>query len=169
DLLSPSAPIPGSTSDGRGIPQQIRSRLENRRSPCRYMPATTSHGRGRSRPERRSRGYYSEGPGPGAGEEKRPSLGTPGPTSRMMSRWASATEAGGGPRSPDRSDSSASADPGSLPPAGRPGNHRPMERATVANRWNLDLIEDYYDRWRKDPTSVEESWRNFFEGYELGH
>ena len=44
-----------------------------------------------------------------------------------------------------------------------------MERATVANRWNLDLIEDYYDRWRKDPASVEESWRIFFEGYELGH
>ena len=41
-----------------------------------------------------------------------------------------------------------------------------MERATVANRWNLDLIEDYYDRWRKDPASVEESWRIFFEGYE---
>ena len=44
-----------------------------------------------------------------------------------------------------------------------------MERATVANRWNVDLIEDYYDRWRKDPASVEESWRIFFEGYELGH
>ncbi len=44
-----------------------------------------------------------------------------------------------------------------------------MERATVANRCNLDLIEDYYDRWRKDPGSIEESWRNFFEGYELGH
>ena len=43
-----------------------------------------------------------------------------------------------------------------------------MERATVANRWNVDLIEDYYDRWRKDPASVEESWRIFFEGYELG-
>jgi 2-oxoglutarate dehydrogenase E1 component len=44
-----------------------------------------------------------------------------------------------------------------------------MERATVANRWNLDLLEDYYDRWRKDPASVEDSWRIFFEGYELGH
>ncbi len=44
-----------------------------------------------------------------------------------------------------------------------------MERATVANRWNLDLIEDYYDRWRKDPASVEPSWRIFFEGYDLGH
>ncbi len=44
-----------------------------------------------------------------------------------------------------------------------------MERATVANRWNVDLIEDYYARWRKDPGSVDESWRNFFEGYELGN
>jgi 2-oxoglutarate dehydrogenase E1 component len=43
-----------------------------------------------------------------------------------------------------------------------------MERATVGNRWNVDLIEDYYDRWRNDPASVEESWRIFFEGYELG-
>ncbi len=43
-----------------------------------------------------------------------------------------------------------------------------MERSTVANRWNLDLIEDYYDRWLADPASVEESWRIFFEGYSLG-
>ena len=43
-----------------------------------------------------------------------------------------------------------------------------MERATVANRWNLALIEDYHERWRKDPASVEESWRSFFEGYEVG-
>jgi 2-oxoglutarate dehydrogenase E1 component len=44
-----------------------------------------------------------------------------------------------------------------------------MARATIANRWNLELIEDYYDRWRKDPASVEDSWRIFFEGYDLGH
>src|SRR4051812_35573955 len=46
-----------------------------------------------------------------------------------------------------------------------------MNRSTVANRWNLDLIEDYYRRWRDDPASVEETWRYFFEGYELadGH
>ncbi len=43
-----------------------------------------------------------------------------------------------------------------------------MERATVANRWNVNLIEDYYGRWRQDPASVDESWRVFFEGYELG-
>src|SRR4051794_537426 len=43
-----------------------------------------------------------------------------------------------------------------------------MNRSPVANRWNLDLIESNYQRWRNDPASVEESWRNFFEGYELG-
>ena len=43
-----------------------------------------------------------------------------------------------------------------------------MNRSTVANRWNLELLEEYQQRWRNDPNSVEESWRNFFEGYELG-
>src|SRR3954452_24470311 len=45
----------------------------------------------------------------------------------------------------------------------------PMNRSTVANRWNLDLIEENHQRWRNDPTSVDETWRIFFEGYELGH
>src|SRR3954471_12836198 len=43
-----------------------------------------------------------------------------------------------------------------------------MNRSTVANRWNLELIEANYQRWRSDPASVDESWRLFFEGYELG-
>lgn len=43
-----------------------------------------------------------------------------------------------------------------------------MNRSTVANRWNLELIEQNHQRWRNDPASVEESWRIFFEGYELG-
>ena len=43
-----------------------------------------------------------------------------------------------------------------------------MERATFANPANLSLIEDYYERWRADPSSVDASWRIFFEGYELG-
>jgi 2-oxoglutarate dehydrogenase E1 component len=42
-----------------------------------------------------------------------------------------------------------------------------MNRATVANRENLELIEDQYQRWKGDPGSVEESWRQFFEGFEL--
>jgi 2-oxoglutarate dehydrogenase E1 component len=43
-----------------------------------------------------------------------------------------------------------------------------MNRSTVANRWNLDLIEEYHQRWRNDPASVDETWRTFFEGFELG-
>jgi 2-oxoglutarate dehydrogenase E1 component len=43
-----------------------------------------------------------------------------------------------------------------------------MNRPTVASRGNLELIESQYQRWRHDPDSVEESWRSFFEGYELG-
>ena len=43
-----------------------------------------------------------------------------------------------------------------------------MERATFANPANLSLIEDYYERWRADPSSVDASWRIFFEGFELG-
>ncbi|MBX6312565.1 MAG: 2-oxoglutarate dehydrogenase E1 component [Isosphaeraceae bacterium] len=43
-----------------------------------------------------------------------------------------------------------------------------MNRSTVASRWNLDLIEEHYQRWRDNPASVDETWRLFFEGYELG-
>src|ERR1043165_6444176 len=35
-------------------------------------------------------------------------------------------------------------------------------------RYNLDLIESQYQRWRQDPHAVDESWRTFFEGFELG-
>ncbi|MCI0638994.1 MAG: 2-oxoglutarate dehydrogenase E1 component [Gemmataceae bacterium] len=37
-----------------------------------------------------------------------------------------------------------------------------------AGRWNLLAIEEAYKRWKQDPASVEESWRVFFEGFELG-
>ena len=43
-----------------------------------------------------------------------------------------------------------------------------MSEGTVANRGNLDAIEDAYRRWKQDPSSVDESWRYFFEGFELG-
>ena len=43
-----------------------------------------------------------------------------------------------------------------------------MQRTSAANRFNLDLIEDYYQRWLADPTSVDGSWCVFFEGYDLG-
>ena len=49
---------------------------------------------------------------------------------------------------------------------GPSGDHAPMNRSTVANRWNLELIEENYQRWSSDPTSVDATWQAFFEGYE---
>lgn len=43
-----------------------------------------------------------------------------------------------------------------------------MSRVRFANRWNLDAIEAAYQRWQQEPASVDESWRFFFEGFELG-
>src|SRR5436190_21287970 len=43
-----------------------------------------------------------------------------------------------------------------------------MIRPRFATRWNLDAIEAAYQRWREDPASVDDSWRFFFEGFELG-
>jgi 2-oxoglutarate dehydrogenase E1 component len=43
-----------------------------------------------------------------------------------------------------------------------------MSPPTFAGRDNLELIEVEYERWRQDPASVDESWRLFFEGFELG-
>ena len=42
-----------------------------------------------------------------------------------------------------------------------------MNRSTVANRWNLELIDDFYQRWQNDPDSVDATWQAFFEGYQL--
>ncbi|HWE40137.1 MAG TPA: 2-oxoglutarate dehydrogenase E1 component [Isosphaeraceae bacterium] len=43
-----------------------------------------------------------------------------------------------------------------------------MNRSTVANRSNLEVIEENYRRWSADPAAVDASWRAFFEGFELG-
>src|SRR3954454_17609454 len=39
---------------------------------------------------------------------------------------------------------------------------------SFATRANLDLLDDYYRRWRDDPASVDDRWQAFFEGFELG-
>ena len=39
---------------------------------------------------------------------------------------------------------------------------------SFANRSNLDLIEENYQRWQNDPESLDPSWLAFFEGFELG-
>jgi 2-oxoglutarate dehydrogenase E1 component len=38
---------------------------------------------------------------------------------------------------------------------------------TYATATNVGYMEELYDKFRKDPSSVEESWRKFFEGYEF--
>src|SRR5271154_4789124 len=39
---------------------------------------------------------------------------------------------------------------------------------SFANRFNADLLDQNYERWRKDPASVDAVWSAFFEGFELG-
>src|SRR5256885_11765632 len=40
---------------------------------------------------------------------------------------------------------------------------------SFANRLNLDLLEENYERWQKDPDSLDSGWSAFFEGFELGN
>src|SRR4051794_3768832 len=42
-------------------------------------------------------------------------------------------------------------------------------RTSISARANLELIEENYRRWQKDPRSVDPSWLAFFEGFELGN
>src|SRR6202795_2414695 len=42
-------------------------------------------------------------------------------------------------------------------------------RTSIATRANLDLIEENYERWQREPASVDSSWSAFFEGFELGN
>src|SRR5207247_3166578 len=49
-----------------------------------------------------------------------------------------------------------------------PGLGSLMSSITFSSRYNADLIDALYQRWRHDPFAVDESWRTFFEGFELG-
>ncbi len=40
---------------------------------------------------------------------------------------------------------------------------------SIAMRGNLDLLEENYARWQRDPASVDSGWSAFFEGFELGN
>src|SRR5436190_14592976 len=40
---------------------------------------------------------------------------------------------------------------------------------SFATRLNLDLLEQNYERWRKDPDSLDSGWSAFFEGFDLGN
>ncbi len=44
-----------------------------------------------------------------------------------------------------------------------------MMRPSIANRTNLDLIEQNYRIWEKNPEALDSGWRAFFEGFELGN
>jgi len=43
-----------------------------------------------------------------------------------------------------------------------------MKHLTVANRWNVELIDQKYSVWLQDPEGVDKAWQTFFEGFELG-
>ena len=38
----------------------------------------------------------------------------------------------------------------------------------MVNAFNADLLDENYERWKLDPTSVDPSWSAFFDGFELG-
>src|SRR5438876_8480186 len=42
-------------------------------------------------------------------------------------------------------------------------------RTSMDARANIDLIEENYRRWQKNPESVDSGWSAFFEGFELGN
>src|SRR3954447_185646 len=42
-------------------------------------------------------------------------------------------------------------------------------RTSIAARANLELLEENYLRWQKNPESVDPGWSAFFEGFELGN
>lgn len=42
-----------------------------------------------------------------------------------------------------------------------------MDKFSYLNQLDNSVIEELYEKYRKDPLSVEESWRKFFEGFEF--
>ncbi|MDD5351285.1 MAG: 2-oxoglutarate dehydrogenase E1 component, partial [Chthoniobacteraceae bacterium] len=41
-------------------------------------------------------------------------------------------------------------------------------RTSLVNAFNAGLLEETYERWKRDPASVDANWSAFFEGFELG-
>jgi len=41
-------------------------------------------------------------------------------------------------------------------------------KSSISARLNLQLLDEKYELWSKDPESVEQDWKIFFEGFELG-
>ncbi|MCG8528366.1 MAG: 2-oxoglutarate dehydrogenase E1 component [Opitutales bacterium] len=42
-----------------------------------------------------------------------------------------------------------------------------MKNLTFANRWNADLIDDNYNKWKEGTDDLDPMWEAFFEGFEL--
>ncbi len=42
-----------------------------------------------------------------------------------------------------------------------------QQETSYVNLENLRMIEDLYARWKEDPTSVDQSWKSFFEGMQF--
>jgi len=62
-----------------------------------------------------------------------------------------------------RTDRSASASRAS---SGPPASTR--SAGPSVNGWNAGYVEDMYERWSSDPSSVDRSWQDFFRGFDLG-
>ena len=41
-------------------------------------------------------------------------------------------------------------------------------RTSLVNAFNAGLLDENYERWQRDPASVDATWSAFFEGFELG-
>ena len=41
-------------------------------------------------------------------------------------------------------------------------------RTSLVNAFNAGLLDETYERWQRDPASVDATWSAFFEGFELG-
>ncbi|MFO0814416.1 MAG: 2-oxoglutarate dehydrogenase E1 component [Gemmatales bacterium] len=44
-----------------------------------------------------------------------------------------------------------------------------MSASTFASRWNLDVIDEQYQRWQRTAQSVDSHWQAFFEGFHLAN
>lgn len=44
-----------------------------------------------------------------------------------------------------------------------------MSVSTFASRWNLDVIDEQYQRWQRGAQSVDSHWQAFFEGFQLAN
>ena len=51
---------------------------------------------------------------------------------------------------------------------GLSNEERQKPRGQIGHAENAHLLEEQYEQWRVNPSSVDATWRAFFEGFELG-